>query len=58
LLLLDPAPHSLQAAPRVLHDIPLPAVGQGPHYVAEYGDLLWVSLKGSNQVLAIDHRHP
>jgi hypothetical protein len=58
LLLLDPAPHSPRAAPRVLRDIPLPDGAQGPHYVGEYGDLLWVSLKGSNQVLAIDHRHP
>ncbi|MDN3292824.1 hypothetical protein QWM81_01940 [Streptomyces ficellus] len=58
LLLLDPAPHSLKAAPRVLRDIPIPDGGKGPHYVGEYGDLLWVSLKGSNQVLAIDHRHP
>ncbi|MEU0243288.1 hypothetical protein ABZ192_03025 [Streptomyces sp. NPDC006235] len=32
--------------------------GKGPHYVGEYGDLLWVSLKGTNEVLAIDHRHP
>lgn len=54
LLLIDPG-IDLAAAPMIVRTIPVPAGGRGPHYVGEYGDLLCVSLKDSNQVLNISH---
>ncbi|MEV5378947.1 hypothetical protein AB0L26_23670 [Streptomyces nondiastaticus] len=58
LLLVDPRADSVEAAPRVEREIPVPGGGRGPHYVNEYGDVLWVTLKGSDQVLALDHTRP
>ncbi|WP_159395447.1 hypothetical protein [Streptomyces albireticuli] len=58
LLLVDPRADSLDAAPRVEREIAVPDGGRGPHYVSEYGDTLWVTLKGSDQVLALDHTRP
>ncbi|MDT0449679.1 hypothetical protein [Streptomyces hesseae] len=58
LLLVDPRADELDAAPRVEREIGIPGGGRGPHYVNEYGDTLWVTLKGSDQVLALDHTRP
>ncbi|MFC5720894.1 hypothetical protein ACFP1Z_12025 [Streptomyces gamaensis] len=58
LLLVDPRADALDAAPRVEREIAVPGGGRGPHYVSEYGDVLWVTLKGSDQVLALDHTRP
>ncbi|MEU8546148.1 hypothetical protein AB0C81_03900 [Streptomyces roseoverticillatus] len=58
LLLVDPRADSVEAAPRIEREIPVPGGGRGPHYVNEYGDTLWVTLKGSDQVLALDHTRP
>jgi hypothetical protein len=41
-----------------VREIDVPGGGRGPHYVGEYEDLLWISLKGSDQVLAINHTDP
>ncbi|KOX17786.1 hypothetical protein ADK67_37720 [Saccharothrix sp. NRRL B-16348] len=58
LLLVDPSGADVDAPPRLLRTIDIPGDGQGPHYVGEYGDRLWVSLKTSNHVLSIDHADP
>lgn len=58
LLLVDPNGPDVDAPPRVVKTIDIPGGGAGPHYVGEYGDQLWVSLKVSNHVLAIDHTDP
>ncbi|MFF4160236.1 hypothetical protein [Streptomyces sp. NPDC001678] len=58
LLLVDPRADEPDAAPRVEREIGIPGGGRGPHYVNEYGDTLWVTLKGSDQVLALDHTSP
>ncbi|GAA0436286.1 hypothetical protein [Streptomyces luteireticuli] len=58
LLLVDPRPDDLDAPPRVERAIDVPGGGKGPHYVGEFDDELWVTLKGSDQVLAIDHSEP
>lgn len=58
LLLVDPRADEPDAAPRVEREIGIPGGGRGPHYVNEYGDTLWVTLKGSDQVLALDHTRP
>lgn len=58
LLLVDPGTDRLETPPEIVQEIDVPGGGRGPHYVSEYGDLLWVSLKNSNQVLAINHTDP
>lgn len=58
LLLVDPRPDALDDAPRIEREIAVPGGGHGPHYISEYGDMLWVTLKESNQVLALDHTRP
>jgi streptogramin lyase len=58
LLLVDPGTDRLETPPKIVRTIDIPGGGKGPHYVGEYGDLLWVSLKSSNQVLAINHENP
>lgn len=58
LLLVDPGAAQLDAPPKIMREIDVPGGGLGPHYVGEYEDLLWVSLKGSNQVLVINHTDP
>ena len=58
LVLVDPGVDRLDIAPKIVRTIDIPGGGKGPHYVGEYGDQLWVSLKTSNQVLAIDHADP
>ncbi|MFI1798747.1 hypothetical protein ACH427_15545 [Streptomyces sp. NPDC020379] len=58
LLLVNPGPEALDSAPRVEREIDIPGGGRGPHYVSEYGDTLWVTLKEGNQVLALDHTRP
>lgn len=57
LLLVDPGT-GVDAPPQIVRTIPIPGGGKGPHYVGEYDNLLWVSLKTSDQVLAIDHTSP
>jgi streptogramin lyase len=54
LLLLDPVAADLDAAPRVLRRIPLPAPARGPHVVAEDGDILWTSCKDSHHIVRVD----
>lgn len=58
LLLVDPGSADVTVPPRVVRTIDIPDRGRGPHYVGEYGDMLWVSLKRSDDVLAIDHTVP
>lgn len=58
LLLVDPGAARLDAPPKIMREIDVPGGGRGPHYVGEYEDLLLVSLKGSNQVLVINHTDP
>ncbi|MGH3771984.1 MAG: hypothetical protein ACRDRW_11415 [Pseudonocardiaceae bacterium] len=58
LLLVDPGADRLDTPPKIVRTIDIPGDGEGPHYVGEYGDLLWVSLKTSDQVLAINHTNP
>ncbi len=58
LVLVDPGVDRLDIAPKIVRAIAIPGGGEGPHYVGEYGDQLWVSLKTSDQVLAIDHADP
>jgi virginiamycin B lyase len=58
LLLIDPGAGRLDAEPQVVRTIDIPEGGKGPHYVGEYDDQLWVSLKGSDQVLSISHTDP
>lgn len=58
LLLVDPGADQLDTPPKIVRTIDIPGGGKGPHYVGEYGDLLWVSLKGSDQVLAINYTDP
>jgi hypothetical protein len=58
LLLVDPGADRLDTSPKILRTIDIPGGGKGPHYAGEYGHMLWASLKGSNQVLAIDYTHP
>ncbi|MGH3718824.1 MAG: hypothetical protein ACRDRI_08285 [Pseudonocardiaceae bacterium] len=55
---MDPGADRLDTPPKVVKTIKIPGGGKGPHYVDEYGDLLWVSLKTSDQVLAINHKDP
>ncbi|KAF9437524.1 hypothetical protein BGZ76_000398 [Entomortierella beljakovae] len=57
LLLIDPRVNSVMSAPKILKKIHVPGGGLGPHYVGEYGDDLWVSLKDSNHVLRVSHRN-
>ncbi|MEU4745202.1 hypothetical protein AB0G02_32725 [Actinosynnema sp. NPDC023658] len=57
LLLVDPGGADVDAPPRVVRVIDVPE-GFGPHYVGEYDDRLWVSLKTSDHVLSIDHTDP
>lgn len=57
LLLVDPRADDLARAPEIVDTIYVPD-GEGPHYVGEYGDLLWVSLKKSGHVLTINHTDP
>lgn len=58
LLLVDPGAAQLDAPPKIMREIDVPGGGRGSHYVGEYEDLLLVSLKGSNQVLVINHTDP
>jgi hypothetical protein len=58
LVLVDPGVDRLDIVPKIVRTIDIPGGGKGPHYVGEYGDQLWVSLKTSDQVLAIDHADP
>ncbi|MFN7144740.1 MAG: hypothetical protein ACK4YP_13270 [Myxococcota bacterium] len=53
LLLLDPVGDDLDAPPRVLRRIPLPAPARGPHGVAEAGDHAWASCKDSHHVVRV-----
>ncbi|NLU67341.1 hypothetical protein [Streptomyces sp. HNM0574] len=50
LLLIDPGMNGLDEKPAVKQHVGLPD-GMGPHYVGEFGDEVWATLKGSNQVL-------
>ncbi|CAG8529999.1 1452_t:CDS:1 [Racocetra fulgida] len=58
LVLIDPVAASATAAPKVIKEIDVPQLGNGPHYVGEYDTDLWVSLKESNDVLRINHENP
>ncbi|KAF9342953.1 hypothetical protein BGX26_006520 [Mortierella sp. AD094] len=55
LVLIDPRIDSIEGVPEVLKEISVPAPGNGPHYIGEYGDELWVSLQDSSDVLRISH---
>lgn len=55
LVLIDPKSDSLNDLPEILKIISVPNNGFGPHYISEYGDELWVSLKESYDVLRINH---
>ncbi|KAF9186433.1 hypothetical protein BGZ51_002019 [Haplosporangium sp. Z 767] len=58
LVLIDPKVNSIHSAPKVLKEISVPSPGNGPHYIGEYGDELWVSLQDSSDVLRISHVDP
>jgi virginiamycin B lyase len=58
LLLVDPGVTGLGVPPQIIRTIPIPGDGKGPHAIGEYKNLLWVTLKTSNQILAIDHTDP
>ncbi|KAF9993164.1 hypothetical protein BGZ80_000063 [Entomortierella chlamydospora] len=58
LVLIDPKVDSVRAMPEVLKEISVPTPGNGPHYIGEYGDDLWVSLQQSYDVLRISHVDP
>ncbi|KAG0057550.1 hypothetical protein BGZ83_008132 [Gryganskiella cystojenkinii] len=55
LVRIDPKVNSLKKAPVIEQEIPVPTPGNGPHYIGEYGNDLWVSLKDSFDVLRISH---
>jgi hypothetical protein len=55
--LVDPRIGLIETPPRIMQVIDLPSPARGPHYIGEYGDDLWVSLKASNHVLRISHRN-
>lgn len=55
---MDPGTDRLDTPPEIVREIDVPGDGRGPHYIGEYEDLLWVSLKSSDQVLALDHTDP
>ncbi|KAI8078866.1 uncharacterized protein BX664DRAFT_342910 [Halteromyces radiatus] len=57
LLLLDPAVTTVAGTPTVVQEIDIPSPGKGPHYVGEYGDDLWVTLRESRHVLRISHKN-
>ncbi|MFF5979298.1 hypothetical protein ACFY78_10640 [Streptomyces olindensis] len=57
-LLIDPAGDDPAHEPTVVRQLPLPPNARGPHYVGEYGDDLWLSLKGNNRVLRLNHTDP
>ncbi|CAG8567112.1 20091_t:CDS:2, partial [Gigaspora rosea] len=58
LVLIDPMTDSVTDAPKVIKEIDVPPNGKGPHYIGEYEDNLWVSLKGSDEVLRINYENP
>jgi virginiamycin B lyase len=58
LLLVDPGSSGLAIPPKIIRTIDIPDGGKGPHYVEEYGEFLWVTLKESYHVLAINHTDP
>ncbi|WP_433261730.1 hypothetical protein ACQPZF_27630 [Actinosynnema sp. CS-041913] len=58
LLLIDPGGASVDVRPEVVRTIDVPGGGEGPHHVGEYDGQLWVSLRRSRQVLAIDPADP
>jgi streptogramin lyase len=57
LVRVDPG-SSLEAPPKILQEIPIPAPGRGPHGIIEVGSDLWATLKDSAHVLRIDHTKP
>ncbi|UGY90295.1 hypothetical protein [Streptomyces gobiensis] len=58
LLLVDPNADALDTPPRIMRTIDIPGGARGPHYVNEHGDMLWVTLKGTDHVLALNHTDP
>ncbi|KAG0300146.1 hypothetical protein BGZ98_009415, partial [Dissophora globulifera] len=58
LVLIDPKVKSVQSVPKVIKEILVPAPGNGPHYIGEYGNDLWVTLQDSSDVLRISHVNP
>ncbi|CAG8837715.1 26347_t:CDS:2, partial [Gigaspora margarita] len=58
LVLIDPGVASVTNTPKVIKEIDVPHPGKGPHYIGEYENDLWVSLKESYHVLRINHRYP
>ncbi|KXN70157.1 hypothetical protein CONCODRAFT_78984 [Conidiobolus coronatus NRRL 28638] len=52
--LIDPKKDDINTPPVILKTIDIPAPGAGPHYVGEYGNDLWVSLKKSGHALRIN----
>jgi len=56
-LLVNPHASRPDAAPTAERSIDVPGGAQGPHYVAESGDELWVTCTQSDQILRINHRN-
>jgi hypothetical protein len=54
-VLIDPKPKSIDAAPKIIREIKLPDQARGPHYVGEYGDYLWLTLRESKHVMKLSH---
>lgn len=58
LLLINPGSLGLRVPPLLAGYRHIPGGGVGPHYVGEYGDEVWATLKGSNQVLRMNIMNP
>ncbi|KAI8867695.1 hypothetical protein GQ42DRAFT_164625 [Ramicandelaber brevisporus] len=58
LMLVDPKALFIDLPPVVVKTLPIPAPGKGPHYVGEYGDCVWSTLKGSQHVVRINYNNP
>jgi hypothetical protein len=54
LLLIDPKKDDINASPEIIKTISIPAPGNGPHYVGEYGDYIYSSLKESGHVFRVN----
>ncbi|KXN70175.1 hypothetical protein CONCODRAFT_170980 [Conidiobolus coronatus NRRL 28638] len=54
LLLIDPKKDDVNTPPVIIKEIKVPSPGNGPHYVGEYGNYLWSSLKESGHVFRVN----
>ncbi|KAI8872180.1 hypothetical protein GQ42DRAFT_143726 [Ramicandelaber brevisporus] len=55
LIRVHPHGEYIGTAPVIEQVIPIPAPGKGPHYVGEYGDYVWSTLKESGHVVRINY---